>query len=58
MKPRRLLDPRAGFFALSALACFLLAPVAGSEFRGVALVVGVTYVLLAVASYLDARSRR
>ena len=52
------LDPRAAFFALAALACFLLAPVAGDEFQGVALGVGITYVLLAVASHLDARSRR
>ncbi len=55
---RRFLDPRAAFFALAAVVCFLLAPVAGSEFRGVTLVVGVTYVVLALGSYLDARSRR
>ncbi len=59
MTPRRkAVDRRAAVFALAALACFALAPVAGDEFRGVAIAVGVLYVLLALASHLDARSRR
>ncbi len=51
-------DKRALFFALAAAACFALVPVAGSEFRELTAIVGGTYVLLALASYLDSRSRR
>ncbi len=52
------MDRRALFFAGAALACVLLVPVAGEEFRGLTIGVAVTYVLLAVASALDHRSKR
>lgn len=55
---RRFRDPRAAFFLLAAAVCFALAPVAGHEFDEVAAGVGVVYVLLSLASYLDSRSRR
>jgi hypothetical protein len=50
-------DKRAQFFFLAALVCFLLVPVAQAAYRELTLAVGVTYVLLAVASWLDHRSR-
>ena len=51
-------DQRAHFFAVAGVVCILLTPVAGEDFRLVTLVVAVTYGLLAVASWLDRRSRR
>ena len=50
-------DRRAAFFLLAALVCALLAPVADRQFRWVPITVAITYVVLAVASFLDARSR-
>jgi hypothetical protein len=52
------MDKRAAFFAGAALLCFVLLPVAEVRFRPVTIGVGVTYVLLAIASALDARTRR
>jgi hypothetical protein len=52
------IDRRAVFFVIAAVAAALLVPVAEPEFRWVAIAVSVTYLLLAAASYLDARSRR
>ncbi len=50
-------DKRAQFFLLAAIACFLLVLVAPDDLRRLTGGVGVTYVLLAVASALDHRSR-
>jgi hypothetical protein len=46
------------FFLLAALVCLLLVPLASEEFRWVTLVVAITYLVLALASYLDFRGRR
>ena len=51
-------DRRAAFFGLAALLCFVLVPVAQADYRELTAGVGVVYVLLAVASLLDFRSRR
>ena len=51
-------DRRAWFFALAALVCFALAPVAEARFRNLTVAVGAVYLLLAVASWLDFRSRQ
>ena len=50
-------DKRAQFFFLAAVVCVLLLPLAGDEFRTLTIGVAVTYVILAVASALDYRSR-
>ena len=50
-------DRRAGFFLVAALLCFAMVPVAEQKFRPVATVTGVVYVVFALASLLDARSR-
>jgi len=46
------------FFLLAALVCLALVPLAEDRFRNLTLGVAGTYVLLAVASWLDARSRK
>jgi hypothetical protein len=51
-------DRRAWFFGLAALVCFVLVPLAEARFRNLTVAVGITYSLLALASLLDARSRR
>jgi len=51
-------DRRAVFFALSAAACFVLVPLAAERFRNLTTAVGVVYVLLSLASYLDFRGRQ
>ena len=51
------MDRRAAFFLLASAACLALAPIAGSHAWGALTVAGV-YVLLATASWLDARGRR
>jgi hypothetical protein len=51
-------DRRAVFFAIAALICFALVPVAEDKYREITIGVGVAYVLLAGASALDFRSRR
>lgn len=51
-------DRRAIFFALSAVVCGLLVPVCPTEYRWVGGVLVVGYVLLALASWLDHRTRR
>jgi hypothetical protein len=48
-------DKRAQFFALAALACAALVPLADHQFRTITVAVAVTYVLLALASWLDSR---
>lgn len=50
-------DRRVTFFLLAAVVSFALAPVVDSDLRWVPIVVGTTYVLLAIASYLDRRTR-
>jgi hypothetical protein len=50
-------DRRAAFFLLASIAGFVLAPIADPEHRWVAFAVGVVYAVLAVASFLDFRSR-
>jgi hypothetical protein len=50
-------DRRVTFFLAAAIVCFALAPLA-DEFWYVAFFTGVVYVLLALASALDSRSRR
>ena len=50
-------DRRAAFFALVAVVCFVLVPLAQSDFRELTAGVGVVYVVLAVWSLLDFRSR-
>jgi hypothetical protein len=50
-------DRRAWFFAVAGLVCFALTPLAEARFRNLTLAVGIVYVLLALASYLDFRSR-
>jgi hypothetical protein len=50
-------DKRAQFFAGAAVLCLLLLPVAEDKFRDITLVVAVTYLVLAAASWLDHRSR-
>jgi hypothetical protein len=51
-------DRRAWFFALAGLICFALVPLAEARFRNLTVGVGVVYELLALASYLDFRSRQ
>ena len=51
------LDRRAVFFLLSGLVCALLVPVTPEELRWVGEVMVVTFVVLAIASWLDDRSR-
>jgi hypothetical protein len=51
-------DRRATFFLLAAVVCFALVPLAEARFRNLTVAVGVVYVLLSLASYLDFRSRR
>jgi hypothetical protein len=50
-------DRRATFFALAAVVCFALIPVAEARFRNLTAAVGIVYLLLALASFLDFRSR-
>ena len=53
-KPR---DRRAQFFLLAAVVCLALVPLADHAYKQVALAVAITYLVLALASYLDFRSR-
>lgn len=50
-------DKRALFFLGAAIACFLVAPVGLAEHREIAIGVGVLYLVFALLSYLDDRSR-
>ncbi|MCU1485694.1 MAG: hypothetical protein JWN67_2440 [Actinomycetia bacterium] len=51
------MDRRASFFAAAALICFALAPVGLQEHRHIAVIVGVVYLVLALLSFLDSKSR-
>ena len=50
-------DRRALFFLVASALGFVLAPLAEPEVRWVAITVGVTYLVLAAVSALDAWSR-
>ena len=50
-------DKRAQFFLLMAIVCLLLLPLAADDFQKITLGVSITYMVLALASYLDHRSR-
>jgi uncharacterized membrane protein len=50
-------DRRAVFFLVAAFVCLLLTPIAESDCDWVCVALAVVYLLLAVASYLDARTR-
>lgn len=52
------MDRRAVFFLVAALAAALLIPLTVSSLRWVPVAVSVAYLLLALASYADARSNR
>jgi len=51
------MDRRAVFFFGAALACFALIPVGLEKYQHVAEIVGVVYLVYALLSFLDARSR-
>ncbi|MEY2462809.1 MAG: hypothetical protein QOH64_947 [Acidimicrobiaceae bacterium] len=51
------MDRRAAFFVLSAALCGLMIPAAEADVRWVAEVTAITYLVLALVSYLDFRSR-
>jgi hypothetical protein len=51
-------DRRALFFLVAAVVCVALLPLAEARYRNLTLGLAGVYVLLAVASYLDFRSRR
>ena len=50
-------DRRAAFFTVAAVLCLALTPIAEAKYVWVCVGLGVTYILLAVASYLDARTK-
>jgi hypothetical protein len=54
----RNVDKRARFFVVAAILCALLVPVTPSELQLVGEVLVVVYLALALASWLDFRSRR
>ena len=51
------MDQRAIFFLGAAFVCALLIPVTDGEHRWVPIALAVVYVLLALASWADRRSR-
>ena len=51
------MDRRAIFFVSAAIVCALLIPATDTEFRWVPIATAIVYVVLALASLLDARSR-
>ena len=51
-------DRRALFFLVAAVVCVALVPVAEAKYRNLTLGLAGVYVLLALASWLDFRSRR
>ena len=52
------MDRRAAFFVLSAALCAVMIPVAEADVRWVPEAAAITYLVLALASFLDFRSRR
>ena len=53
----RHVDKRALFFLAAAGLCLLVLPVTPSAYRTLGIVLVITYVVLAVASWLDYRGR-
>ena len=51
------MDRRAQFFLASSGVCALLIPLTPEEFRWFAVALALIYAVLALASYLDHRSR-
>jgi uncharacterized membrane protein len=51
-------DRRALFFVVAGLICFALAPLCDAAYRWVAVVTGVVYMVLALLSALDHRSKQ
>jgi hypothetical protein len=51
------MDRRSVFFLGSALVCVALIPLSEPDLRWVPIAVSITYVVLAVLSFLDWRSR-
>jgi hypothetical protein len=51
------MDRRALVFLGAALICFALAPIGLAEYRHIAVIVGCVYVVLALLSFLDSRSK-
>jgi hypothetical protein len=51
------MDRRALFFLVASLLGAILTPIADPEHRWVAIAVGITYFVLAIASALDKRTR-
>lgn len=52
------LDRRVPFFAIVAVVCFALVPLADPKLRHVPIITGITYCVLAVLFLLDWISRR
>ena len=52
------MDKRSVFFVISAVVAALMIPLSDADLRWVPEVVAVTYVVLAVLSFLDFESRR
>jgi hypothetical protein len=52
------LDRRVPFFAIVALICFALVPVADTKLRYVPITTGIVYLVLSVVFLLDWLSRR
>jgi hypothetical protein len=53
----RQVDKRALFFLAAAGLCLLILPVTPDSYRRVGIVLVITYLVLALASWLDYRSR-
>ena len=54
---RRHVDKRAMFFLAAAGLCLVILPVTPSAYRTVGIVLMITYLVLALASWLDYRGR-
>ncbi|HET9601559.1 MAG TPA: hypothetical protein VFP08_08200 [Acidimicrobiales bacterium] len=54
---RRAVDKRAALFVVAAVLCGLIIPVTPAHYQTVGEVLVVVYLLLALASWLDFRSR-
>ena len=52
------MDRRAAIFIVFAVVCAVLVPLTDDKYRWVPIVTAITYVVLALASFLDALSRR
>jgi hypothetical protein len=51
------MDRRVGFFLLASAIGFALSPVVDADHRWVPVALGLTYAVLALAAYLDRRTR-